>query len=113
MLSFDFLPRLEVDTAEGALLSKCLARLLCRAGAPLSSSFTPPALRSLVDILRFRPAVVDLALGAVVVAVTGDFNSFEFVVDSVLDNDAGVADCLAEERVTLDDMRDFFLKLLV
>jgi len=113
MLSFDFLPRLEADKVGGVLLSECLARLICRAGAALSSSFPPPTLRLLVDALRFRPAGADLALEAVDVAVTGDFCSFGFVVDSMLDNDAEVADCLAEERVTLDDMRNFFLNLWV
>jgi len=99
------------DRVEGVLLSECLARLLCRVEVTLSSWFSPTTLRSLVDALRFRPVGADLALDAVDVAVIGDVCSFGFVVDSVLDNDAEVADCLAEERVTLDDMRDFFLKL--
>lgn len=114
MVSFDFLLRLLADEVEADLISECFARLLCRFEARVSSSFPPPTLRSLVDALRFRAAGADLALAELEeVSAAGGFGSFGFVVGSVLDNDAGLADCLAEERVTLDDMRGSFTKVRV
>jgi len=110
--SLHFLRGFEADELRDILFS-CFSRLLCRVAARLSSSIPlPPTLGSLVDALRFRAWGADFSFEVVDVDVdvdeTGVFLSLTLVVGSLLDNDAGMADCLAEERVTLDDMRNFF-----